>query len=309
MQCEQLKERLADYWAGTLSQADRHAVEAHVAACEPCRVEAAELGETWRALGTIADEDPSPALESRFHAMLDAWRDGERAAAANAIAASAINAGANAGVIAANLGDNVLPMKPVSRTAVVHEMQARSSQTGRAGFWRPALQLAAAVLILAGGFMAGRGWPNAAHQEARNEVSELRGELRGMREMVAMTLLQQDSAIGRLQGVSWSHKLERPSDQVLATLLETLQHDPNVNVRLASIDALRAFAAQDQVRTGLVEALGGKQSPMTQIALIDALTDLRERRSVGALRTLADDQKQNEAVRQRARRGLQQLSS
>jgi HEAT repeat protein len=140
-------------------------------------------------------------------------------------------------------------------------------------------------------------------------VSELRGELRGMREMVAMTLLQQDSAIGRLQGVSWSHQLERPSDQVLATLLETLQHDPNVNVRLASIDALRAFAAQDRVRTGLVEALGSKQSPMLQMALIDALTDLRERRSVDALRTIADDKKQNEAVRQRARRGLQQLSS
>ena len=120
------------------------------------------------------------------------------------------------------------------------------SQEGRASFWRPALQMAAAVLLLAGGFAAGRGWPNAAHQEARNEVSELRGEVRGMREMVAMSLLQQDSAIERLRGVSWSHQLERPSDQVLATLLETLQHDPNVNVRLASIDALRAFAGQDQ---------------------------------------------------------------
>src|SRR5215218_8106858 len=102
MQCEQLKERLADYWAGTLSEAERHAVEAHAAACEPCRREAAELGETWRALGTIADEEPSPALETRFHAMLDAWRDGERAASANAIVVT---------------GANVLPMKPVSRGA------------------------------------------------------------------------------------------------------------------------------------------------------------------------------------------------
>jgi hypothetical protein len=296
MQCEQLKERLADYWAGTLSQAERHAVEAHVAACDPCRREAAELGETWRALGTIADEEPSPALEARFHAMLDAWRDGERAAAANAMAAGAIATGAIGSA-------NVLPMKPVSRGAF------SLSQEKRASVWRPALQLAAAVLILAGGFAAGRNWPNAAHEQARNQVSELRGEVRGMREMVAMTLLQQDSAIGRLQGVSWSHQLERPSDQVLATLLETLQHDPNVNVRLASIDALRAFAAEDRVRTGLVEALGGKQSPMLQIALIDTLTDLRERRSVDALKTIAADQKQNEAVRQRARRGLQQLSS
>jgi hypothetical protein len=291
MQCEQLKERLADYWAGTLPQAERHAVEAHVAGCESCRREAAELGETWRALGTIADEAPSPALEARFHAMLDAWRDGERAAVAatNAMAMESVS------------GANVLPMKPVSRTAVLHDK--------RTSFWRPAMQMAAAVLLLVGGFAAGRSWPNTAHQEARNEVSELRGEIRGMREMVAMTLLQQDSAIGRLQGVSWSHKLERPSDQVLATLLETLQHDPNVNVRLASIDALRAFAGEDRVRTGLVEALGGKQSPLLQMALIDTLTDLHERRSVQTLRTLADDQKQNEAVRQRARRGLLQLSS
>ncbi len=98
---------------------------------------------------------------------------------------------------------------------------------------------------------------------------------------------------------------------MLSTLLDTLQHDPNVNVRLASIDALRAFAGQEQVRTGLVDVLGSKgaTSPMVQIALIDALTDLRERRSVDALRTIAADQKQNEAVRQRARRGLQQLSS
>jgi HEAT repeats/Putative zinc-finger len=312
MQCEQLKEHLADYWAGALSQAERHAVEAHVAACEPCRQEAAELGETWRALGTIADEEPSPALEARFHAMLDAWRDGERAATANAIAASA------AGVAgAAGAGANVLTMTPVSRSV---SSKGRFSPSGvpsgasretRATFWRPALQMAAAVLILVGGFAAGRNWPNAAHEQSRNEVSELRGELRGMREMVAMTLLQQDSAIGRLQGVSWSHQLERPSDQVLATLLDTLRHDPNFNVRLASIDALRAFAAEEGVRTGLVDALGSKgtTSPMVQIALIDALTDLRERRSVDALRTLAEDTKQVEAVRQRARRGIQQLSS
>ena len=147
------------------------------------------------------------------------------------------------------------------------------------------------------------------NQEARSEISELRGEVRGMREMVAMSLLQQESAIERLRGVSWSHQLERPSDQVLVTLLDTLRHDPNVNVRLASIDALRAFAGQDSVRTGLVDAMGSQRSPMVQIALIDAMVDMRERRSVTALRTIVDDLKQNEAVRQRARRGLQQLSS
>ena len=171
MQCEQLKERLADYWAGALSQAERHAVEAHVAACEPCRHEAAELGETWRALGAIPDEEPSPALESRFHAMLDAWRDGERAATANAIGHRA-RAPRRAGE-RQRFADEAR-LTHASRGCLAGR-RSRSVE-GRASFWRPALQLAAAVLMLAGGFAAGRSWPNAAHQEARNEVSELRGE-------------------------------------------------------------------------------------------------------------------------------------
>ena len=64
-------------------------------------------------------------------------------------------------------------MKPVSRRAFPFP-QAGASQEGRVSFWRPALQMAAAVLILVGGFAAGRSWPNAAHEQARSEVSELR---------------------------------------------------------------------------------------------------------------------------------------
>jgi hypothetical protein len=44
-----------------------------------------------------------------------------------------------------------------------------------------------------------------------------------------------------------------------------------------------------------------------QIALIDAMVELRERRSIEALRTLADDRQVNEVVRQRASWGLQRI--
>jgi HEAT repeat protein len=128
-----------------------------------------------------------------------------------------------------------------------------------------------------------------------------------MREMVAMTLLQQDSAIGRLQGVSWSNQLERPSEQVLATLLDTLRHDPNVNVRLASIDALRRFGGQAAVRRGVLDALHRQMSPLVQIALIDFVVEVNGREAAETLRQLSMDEMLDRAVRARAAMGLEQV--
>jgi hypothetical protein len=62
-----------------------------------------------------------------------------------------------------------------------------------------------------------------------------------MRELVALTAGQQ-SASERLRGVSWANQVESSDGQVLAALLDSVNHDPNVNVRLAAADALRTFA-------------------------------------------------------------------
>jgi HEAT repeat protein len=136
----------------------------------------------------------------------------------------------------------------------------------------------------------------------------MRGELKGMRQLVALSLLQQDSAADRLRGVTWSAGIDRPGGEVVSALLETLQHDANVNVRLAAIDALRGLGgAEPRVRDALVGGLKNDPSPLVQVALIDALVTLRERKSADVLRTIAESPTANEAVRQRARRGLEQL--
>ena len=128
-----------------------------------------------------------------------------------------------------------------------------------------------------------------------------------MRQMVALSLMQQQSASERLKGVNWSYQLQQPDREVLTALLDTLMHDPNVNVRLAAIDALRQFGGQPVVRSGVVEALGRQDSPMVQVALIDLVVDLKEKESVDTLRKLIQNEKLNEAVRTRAQKGLQEL--
>jgi HEAT repeat protein len=128
-----------------------------------------------------------------------------------------------------------------------------------------------------------------------------------MRQMVAISLMQQQSANERLRGVNWSYRLQQPGNEVLSTLLDTLMHDPNVNVRLATVDALRQFGEQPIVRRGVIEAMTRQESPMVQVALIGLAVDLHEKESIATLRQLSDDKNVDVAVRERARKGLAEL--
>ena len=128
-----------------------------------------------------------------------------------------------------------------------------------------------------------------------------------MRQMVALSLLQQQSASDRLRGVSWSYQVEPSDEEVLNALVTTVNHDPNVNVRLATIDALERFASRPDVRRGTIQAVQQQPSALVQIALIDFMVKTNERESVPTLQRLAMDPQVNEAVRARAAWGLQQL--
>ena len=89
--------------------------------------------------------------------------------------------------------------------------------------------------------------------------------------------------------MTWSSTLEQPGNEVVSALLDTLLHDPNVNVRLAAIDALARFAGEQQVRQGAIDALQSASSPMVQIALIDFVVGVRDTGSIDTLKKLVAD--------------------
>jgi len=269
MTCDELSHRLPELWAGEASDAARRELETHLASCRACRAEADALGSLWESLGNLRAAEPPAALVARFE---DELARESRAVESNRFARG---------------------------------RDARGTGTPSRWTRHPAWGLAAALLLAVVGFAAGRSWPDVSHQ---TEIAELRGELKGMRQMVALSLLQQDSAADRLRGVTWSAGIDRPGSEVVSALLETLGHDANVNVRLAVIDALRELGrGEPRVRTALVAGLKSDPSPLVQVAIIDAIVSLGERQSADTLRAIADNPGVNEAVRQRARRGLQQL--
>lgn len=177
---------------------------------------------------------------------------------------------------------------------------------------RPAFASAAAVLILGIGFLVGRYVtpPRGASEvaELRTELSNTNDRIATLNQLVVLSMLQQESAGERLQGVNYSLQVNRPNPEIVEALLRSLRTDSSVDVRLAALDSLRRYTADREVRRGLLDALQPKQSPMVQIALIDALVEIQDTEAVAQFERFQQSPELNPLVRDRARWGLAQLA-
>ena len=186
-----------------------------------------------------------------------------------------------------------------------HQMLRHETRLRPQPLWqRPAIAWAAAAAFAICGFFAGNYFGG---QRPKSELDELRGEMRGMKSMVAMSLLQQQNAVERLRGVNYSVHLDNPEDEVVTALVQTLRGDSSVDVRLAAADALRKYSTRPAVRLAVVDALQSQGSPMMQMALIDTLVEFRDRRAEAPLRRLADLPKVDPTVKQRVEKALREL--
>lgn len=173
--------------------------------------------------------------------------------------------------------------------------------------WKRALQIGAACALFLIGLAVGRF--NSQRSMPPPEIAQLQTQVEGLRQTVALSLMEKPSASSRLQGVEWSGQVDRPDQELLSALLTTLNHDQNINVRLASLDALEKFTSDANVRKALEQSIPTQQSPLLQIALIDALVHIRDNSAAGELKKLSGDNAINAAVRQRAQWAIEKLSS
>jgi Putative zinc-finger len=263
MSCEQIRLEIPEFLADRLKSEARTRVIQHLGECPACRRVVAELGAVWRGLETMNEAEPSPALRNRFRETLGAWQEGFREG-----------------------------RRSREREAPVRRMEFRPA---RASWW---WQAAAAGLLLVMGAAGGRYLPGLGAQHS--EIAQLRGQVDSLRQMVALSLLEEQSPSSRIRGVQYSYRLRRPDPDVEKALLRAVSHDSNVNVRLAAVDALAAFAGDAEVRRGLADALPLENSPLVEIALIDLLAQADAREAQPALLRVAQDANADETVRKRA---------
>ena len=268
MQCTDLGPQMLEYLAGTLPDDRLAEIRAHLAECAACRDDVDASAELWNELGAAPAPRPESArMRARFDAALQGYIDGQTE----------------------------------SRVLTALKPSRPSWQS------QPWLQFAGAAALLVLGVALGRFVTSAPSPQPNSEIALLREELRDTRQMVTLSLLQQQSASERLKGVTTSSQLEQPSTEVVSALLETLKRDPNVNVRLASVDALRRFGNRDAVRKSVVEALPEQDSPLVQIAMVDFILESAGPEARSVLQRLVEDMMLNQAVRDRAARGLQRV--
>jgi HEAT repeat protein len=138
-------------------------------------------------------------------------------------------------------------------------------------------------------------------------MAQLRGQVENLHQRVALSMLQQQSPSARMRGVTYSEKIAQPDPQVLDALLQAVNHDSNVNVRLSAVDALQKFANGPEVARAMVDSIPGQESPLVQIALIDMLVQLDARAVAPDLGRISKDMRMDEMVRQRAAWALHKM--
>lgn len=179
--------------------------------------------------------------------------------------------------------------------------------TGKIIFLRPAfLRIAAvfAVLIV----VAGIAFVVNREIQRDREMMALRSRLEETERLVLRNMQNQSSAGERILGVKATYEVSAPSDEIVTALIQTMNADPNANVRLAAIHALARCEKVSGVRKALLSALVAEQDPVVQIGLINVLVALHEKAALEPLQHIINDHNTLDVVKDEAYAGIFRLS-
>ncbi len=181
--------------------------------------------------------------------------------------------------------------------------------------YQPRLQLAYSAILLAVGLFTGYFLNRSGNPEqppalaaTGRQIDSLSSQIREMKQEMALSLLENPSASERIRAVGYTNEISSANRQVIDALLTTLNSDPNVNVRLMTLEALVKFANEPAVREGLVQSITQQESPLLQSAIADVMVKLQEKRSVRSLQELLLKKDLNETIRTKIEQSIRKLT-
>lgn len=267
MNCHEVQPLLIDYADNLLDAETRSAVEKHLAECEACAGEWKEISALFRDIEQVPLVMPSPALRESFHTMLQTERRRLETS-------------------------NYLEEQPAGgKIRILH--------------WSsPLWKGVAACLILAAGIWIGT---QISKKPEENNLARLETEVKGLRETLMISMLDNESASERLKAVNYAEELTDPNQKVIGALINTLNNDKNVNVRLAALYSLAKFANSQTVRDSLVTSLSRQTEPIIQVVLINLLAEKKETKAIEPIRKILSNEKTFKEVKEAAQKGLKSI--
>jgi hypothetical protein len=276
MRCEDIQSVLIDFLDDRMDAIRRQEVVTHLEVCENCRQEESQLRELLRAVAETPEEQPPGTLRENFKRMMQ-------------------TPPATSGVAETSRDSAETPVKklPLHLPAI--------------GWNSPVSRVAVAILLLLTGFGIGLKTANNRDGATPTQMAELKSEVRDVKQTLMLSMLKQESASDRIKAVDYAEEIVNPNQQILGALITTLNHDKNVNVRLASLYSLSKFAGNRTVLDSLVVSLNQQTEPIIQIVMISILTQNRAAGAIKPLQDIISNQNTLPAVKDVARKGLQTL--
>lgn len=188
------------------------------------------------------------------------------------------------------------------------EKKPRSSFSWKSFFSWPDLapKLAfASITLIIGVFVGYMIKPST--QQPTAEVNDVYKEVRELKEMMMLSLLEKESATDRLKAVSLTQEMDQASQKVTKALIETLNNDSNINVRLAALDALESYSKDPSVREALVRSIAHQESPLVQVALAELMAGLQVKSSVKELQKILENKNTPKDVKDKIKKSIDVL--
>jgi hypothetical protein len=271
MECQNYREQFSQLLSDTLNQTDRRKVEAHLATCADCRREFEEVQKLWNLMGEVHVPEPSEKLRSEFNTALSEYKE-----------------------------------KMVVKSNPLEVLISRLRESWELQF-RP--RVVYGILFIAVGLIAGYMLhrPGETALSYNKQIDSLSSQVSEMRQLMMLSLLQNPSASQRIRAVSYTDEISNADNKVIDALFTTLNEDPNVNVRLATLDALAKYSDKPEVRAGLVRSISLQESPLMQTAIADLMVKLREKSSVPSLQELLKKKDLNKMVKINLQKNINKL--
>lgn len=252
MKCD--KELVTHWLNNQMTENQQKEFELHLSECVACRQDIHEAKKVLRFIDQIPAPEPSSGMDARFQGMLDMYKQS---------VAEKNNSGKN---LIINFYRNLT--------------------------LRPTFQLGYSIVLIAIGAAFGYLLLNKGSKDnSKAQLVALTSAVEDMRQVMLLSLLENSSASARLRGVNYAEEISNINDQVIDALFTTLNEDPNVNVRLVTLEALTRYSTNAAVREGLVLSIVQQESPLVQSALADVMLNLQEKQSIKAFKLLLKKKK------------------
>lgn len=271
MECKDYREQFGLLLTGTLDQDQVSNVESHLADCADCRTEFETVKKLWNLMGEIPQPKPSDTMRAGFNAILANFKE-----------------------------ESIINEKPLG--VWINKIREHWYLQARPRF-------AFGILLVSAGLITGY----LLHQPGQSTISydrqivALSSQVSDMKQLMMLSLLQDPSASQRIRAVAYTDEMSNVDLKVIDALFTTLNVDPNVNVRLAALEALVKLSDKPQVREGLVRSISLQESPLMQSAIADVMVKLREKSAVESLQKLLNKKDLNQMVKLNIEKSIQKL--